>query len=76
VWQRWRTNHTACFAPDVPTLALLQRMRAALSSDCGMYSHANTWDLRKHIYEVELGRLRPFFVPEGPNYGHLRIRKV
>jgi hypothetical protein len=76
VWQRWLTNHTACFAPGVPTPALLQRMLATLNSYYGMYGHANTWRLRKHIYEVELGSLRQFFIPEGPGYRHLRIRKV
>lgn len=51
-------------------------MLATLNSYYGMYSHANTWHLRKHIYEVELGCLRQFSIPEGPDYCHLRIRKV
>lgn len=76
VWQKWLSNHRACEAPGVPTHALLQRMLATINSYYGMFGHANTWHLRKHIYEVELGRLRQFFIPQGPEYCHLRIRKV
>lgn len=38
--------------------------------------HANTYQLRQHIYHEELKGLRQYFRPDGPGYQHLRIRKV
>jgi RNA-directed DNA polymerase len=75
-WQRWLDNHQALHAHGHPTPALLQRMLATLNSYYGVYGHANTWRLRKHIYEHELGPLKTFFLPDGPEYRHLRIRKA
>ena len=75
-WQRWLANHQATLGPGIPTAALLQKMLSTLNSYYGMFTHAHTWHLRKHIYEVELGALRQFFLPDGPRYSHLRIRKV
>ena len=75
-WQRWLANHQAIHAHGYPTAALLQRMLATLNSYYGIYGHASTWRLRKHIYEHELGPLKTFFLPDGPNYRHLRIRKA
>jgi hypothetical protein len=60
----------------VPTAALLERMLATINSYYGVFSHANTWRLRQHIYHQELGSLQRFFLPDGPAYLHLRIRKV
>lgn len=57
---KWLSSHNACSSPGIPTAVLLQKMLATLNRYYGMYGHANTWRLRKYIYEVELGRLRQF----------------
>ncbi len=75
-WQRWLHNHTAFLAPQTPTSALLHRMLATLNSYYGLFSHADTWRLRKHIYQHELGPLKRFFLPDGPAYQHLQIKAV
>lgn len=75
-WKRWLANHEAFAAPGVPSLALLQRMLATINSYYGVFSHADTYHLRKHIYQKELGPLKQFFLPDGPGYQHLRIKTV
>jgi RNA-directed DNA polymerase len=75
-WQRWLQRHDALVAPGQPTHALLQRMLSTLNSYYGFLSDADTWRLRRHIYQHELGPLRKFFLPDGPRYRHLHIRKV
>lgn len=75
-WQRWLTRHRALFQPGLPTPALLQRMLSTLNSYYGVFAHADTWRLRKHIYEKELGPLKTFFIPAGSHYPHLEIRKA
>lgn len=74
--QRWLKNNAPLIAPGIPTPALLQRMLATLNSYYGLFIHANTYRLRKHIYQKELGPLKRFFLPDGPGYRHLRIRKI
>jgi len=75
-WHRWLANHEVFAAPGVPSTALLQRMLATINSYYGVFSHAHTYRLRKHIYQKELGPLKRFFLPDGASYQHLRIRKV
>lgn len=75
-WRRWLADHRAFLAPGHPAPALLQRMLSTLNSYYGIFIHADTWRLRKHIYEKELGPLRGFFLPDGASYRHLRIRKA
>lgn len=75
-WKRWLADHRALIAPGVPSPALLQRMLATINSYYGLFSHADTWRLRKHIYQKELGPLKGFFLPDGPHYRHLQIRKA
>ncbi len=75
-WQRWLADHQALMAPGVPTPALLQRMLATINSYYGLFVHCDTYRLRKHIYETELGCLKTFFLPDGPDYRHLTIRKT
>ena len=76
ILQRWLDNHQALLAPGVPSPALLQRMASTLNSYYGVFSHSDTYKLRKHIYQKELGPLKRFFWPAGPNYPHLRVKKV
>lgn len=75
-WRAWLHNHTALLAPGHPSPALLTRMLATINSYYGVFGHAQSYQLRKHIYENELGPLRTFFIPEGPGYQHLRIRRA
>jgi hypothetical protein len=75
-WHRWLANHVVFAAPGVPSTALLQRMLATINSYYGVFSHAHTYRLRKHIYQKELGPLKRLFLPYGASYQHLRIRKV
>ncbi len=75
-WQRWLQDHQANIADGIPSPALLQRMLATLNSYYGIFSHANTYRLRKHIYHKELGVLQKFFLPADANYQHLKIKKA
>jgi RNA-directed DNA polymerase len=75
-WKRWLADHQALKAPGIPSPALLQRMLATINSYYGMFGHSNTYRLRKHVYEKELGSLKTFFLPDGPAYHHLTIRKT
>lgn len=75
-WQHWLAQHRALVQPGHPTPALLQRMLSTLNSYYGVFGHADTWRLRKHIYQKELGPLKTFFIPTGADYRHLQIRKA
>ena len=75
-WRRWLANHAAFDAPGVPSRALLERMLSTLNSYYGVFKHAHTYHLRKHLYHAELGPLKRFFLPDGPSYEHLRIKKM
>jgi RNA-directed DNA polymerase len=73
-WHRWSANHQALLASGVPSPALLQRILATINSYYGVFSHANTYRLRKHIYEKELGPLKQFFLPDSAAYHHLKLK--
>jgi len=75
-WQRWLNNHTAFITPGVPTPELLQRMLATINSYYGLFIHARTYTLRKHIYHRRLGTLQTYFLPANKDYTHLRVRKI
>ena len=75
-WRRWLANHAAFDAPGVPSRALLERMLSTLNSYYGVFKHAHTYHLRKHLYHAELGPLKRFVLPDGPAYEHLRIKKM
>ena len=75
-WRQWLQSHPVLEAQGHPSQAMLKRMLSTINSYYGVFSHAHTHTLRKHIYEHELGRLQTFFIPDGAGYQHLRIRKV
>ena len=75
-WRRWLANHDAFNAPGVPSPALLERMLSTINSYYGVFKHAHTYHLRKHLYHTELVPLQRFFLPDGPGYHHLRIKKM
>lgn len=65
------------FTPPVPVDgALLRQMLATLNSYFGLMAHANHLKLRKHIYERELGILKPYFMPGDETYRHLRLKAI
>jgi len=74
-WQRWLRDNPAFRASGEPTPALLQRMLSTLNSYYGVFIHAHTYALRKHLYHRELGPLARYFLPADKDYGHLIIRK-
>ncbi len=73
-WQRWLGNHAVTLPNGAPSPAVLQRMLSTLNSYYGVFAHAETYRLRKHIYHHELGPLKRYFLPSGPDYSHLRVR--
>ena len=75
-WRQWLQSHPVLDERGWPSQALLKRMLSTINSYYGVFGHAHTYTLRKHIYEHELGRLQTFFMPDGAGYRHLRIRKV
>ena len=75
-WARWLADHEAFTAPGIPTYPLLERMLSTLNSYYGVFRHADTYHLRKHMYQKELGPLKRFFLPDGSGYQHLVIKKM
>ena len=75
-WRQWLQSHPVLEAQGHPSQAMLKRMLSTINSYYGVFSHAHTHTLRKHIYEHELGRLQTCFIPDGAGDQHLRIRKV
>jgi len=50
--------------PAVPDLALLQKMLSVVNSYYGIFSFANTYNLRKTLYEKHFYRLKKYFLPK------------
>ena len=73
-WQRWLANHAVTLPSGEPSPAVLQRMLTTLNSYYGIFAHAETFRLRKHLYHHELGPLKRYFLPSGPDYHHLLVR--
>lgn len=55
-WRQWLQSHPVLEAQGHPSQAMLKRMLSTINSYYGVFSHAHTHTLRKHIYEHELGR--------------------
>ena len=49
-------------------------MLSTLNSYYGLFGHADTYGLRKHVYHHELGILRRYFLPADKDYASLTIR--
>lgn len=73
-WHRWLQNNSVFLYPKQPNPAFLQRMQATINSYYGLFQHTQSFTLRKHIYQQELGILKAFFLPSGPEYHHLKLR--
>lgn len=61
---------------DTPSPVLLTKILSVINSYYGVFSHSNTYRLRKHIYHKELGILKRFFAPNGSDYKYLKVKKV
>lgn len=75
-WHRWLALHPVFDCQGQPTVAILQRILATINSYYGLFSHAQTFRLRKHIYHQELGPLQRFFLPSDATYHHLQLKKA
>jgi hypothetical protein len=73
-WARWLALHPVHTATGEATTVFLQRVLATLNSYYGLFQHAHTYNLRKHIYHHELGPLQRYFLPADADYSHLKIR--
>jgi len=51
----------------------LNKILATINSYYGHFKHASSFNLRKHIYESRLGKMREKFLPK-PDYSSLKIK--
>lgn len=73
-WRKWLASHPVRMADGSASPALLKRMLSTLNSYYGLFGHADTYGLRKHVYHHELGILRRYFLPADKDYASLTIR--
>ena len=59
--------------PITLNLALLQKMLAVINSYYGIFSFANTYNLRKALYEKHFHHLKKYFLPKKDNYKTIKI---
>ncbi len=59
--------------PVVPDLPLLQKMLAVINSYYGVFSFANTYNLRKTLYKDHFHLLKKYFVPQEEDYKMMKI---
>lgn len=73
-WQRWLALHTVhrtnTRGESEASTEFLQRVLATLNSYHGLFKHAHTYNLKKHIYHHELGPLQRYFLPADADYSH------
>lgn len=75
-WNEWIKNHNCFHTNNIPTLAFLKKIVSTINSYFGIFSHSNTYKLRKHIYEKEFGILQRFFTPNGADYKFFTVKKM
>ena len=73
-WRQWLDKNPVRSPNGEASTALLMRMLSTLNSYYGLFMHADTYTLRKHVYHHELGILRRYFLPADKDYTHLLIR--
>jgi hypothetical protein len=74
-WPQWLALHQLA-PPLSPSPVVLKRMLATLNSYYGQLVHADTYHLRRKIYNEMLGPIKRYFLPTDANYGQLHIKKV
>lgn len=63
--------------PVVPDLALLQKMLSIINSYYGIFNFANSYNLKKDIYEKRFFNLKKYFLPKDKkNYKTIKINPV
>ncbi len=60
--------------PVAPDLPLLQKMLAIINSYYGVFFFANTYNLRKTLYENHFHSLKKYFQPDKDDYKKIKIR--
>lgn len=61
--------------PVKPDWRLLKRMEATINAYLGLMGHAQSYRLRKSLYHDHFGPLRRYFIPAGPDYAAVHVRK-
>lgn len=61
--------------PVKPDLLLLNKMLSVLNSYYGIFSFANSYNLRKSIYEKHFHLLKKYFVKKDKSFKSLKIRR-
>lgn len=61
--------------PVVPEWRLFKRMEATINSYLGLMHHAQSYTLRKRLYDRHFGPLKGYFLPAGPDYAAVRLKK-
>jgi len=59
-----------------PPLELLQKILATVNSYFGHFSHADTYNLRKHLWENHFLKLKNYLEPKDERFTVLRIKPV
>ena len=54
----------------------LQQILAVINSYYGQFKHANTFNLRKSIYQKHFGILKSYLKPADRNFSHFRIKST
>lgn len=50
-------------------------MEATINSYLGLMGHAGSYTLRKRLYDRNFGLLKRYFLPVGPDYAAVRLKK-
>lgn len=73
-----KTEHGQLFFPifaNDPPLELIEKMLATVNSYFGHFKHANTFNLRKHLWENHFGLLRKYLEPTDSNLSYFRLKE-
>lgn len=57
-----------------PPIELIEKMLATVNAYFGHFGHANTFTLRKHLWDTHFQELRNYLVPKDGRYRSLRVR--
>jgi hypothetical protein len=61
--------------PISPDLFILSSMRATINSYYGIFCFADSYRLRKSLYEDHFGALKNFFQPKDKTYSAMDMKK-
>jgi len=69
-----RQGQLLLFPENEPPLELVEKMLATVNSYFGYFKHANTFKLRKHLWENHFQNLKNYLEPKDDNLAFLQIR--